>query len=154
MAAASLFLDFHGERLLVRHGQSNDILLVVENFTDKDWYKLFNYIQSLDKTGVKKANAGLALAAAGPIAEYAKSREEQQTQRRKIVLDKFTEEPTKWQRYSEGGQTESQTKKIAKVMREFKQGKLHSGSKKGPIVKDRDQAVAIALSEAGVSKNK
>jgi len=38
--------------------------------------------------------------------------------------------------------------KIEKVMREYKEGKLHSGSKKGPVVKDRKQAVAIALSEA------
>lgn len=38
--------------------------------------------------------------------------------------------------------------KVQKVMREFKQGKLHSGSKKGPAVKDRKQAIAIALSEA------
>lgn len=34
------------------------------------------------------------------------------------------------------------------VMKEFKQGKLHSGSKKGPVVKDRKQAIAIGLSEA------
>ncbi len=39
-----------------------------------------------------------------------------------------------------------------RVMREFKEGKLHSGSKKGPKVKSRKQAVAIALSEAGKSK--
>ena len=38
--------------------------------------------------------------------------------------------------------------KVAKVMREFKGGKLHSGSKTGPKVKNRKQAVAIALSEA------
>jgi hypothetical protein len=42
--------------------------------------------------------------------------------------------------------------KVRKVMREFKEGTLHSGSKKGPVVKDRKQAVAIALSEAGMSK--
>jgi hypothetical protein len=36
-------------------------------------------------------------------------------------------------------------------MREFGQGKLHSG-KKGPVVKSRKQAIAIALSEAGKSK--
>ena len=36
-------------------------------------------------------------------------------------------------------------------MRKFKQGTLHSGSPKGPIVKGRKQAVAIALSEAGMS---
>lgn len=38
--------------------------------------------------------------------------------------------------------------KVEKVMREFKEGALHSGSKKGPQVKSRKQAVAIALSEA------
>lgn len=38
--------------------------------------------------------------------------------------------------------------KIVKVMREYKHNKLHSGSKKGPKVKSRSQAIAIALSEA------
>lgn len=38
--------------------------------------------------------------------------------------------------------------KVHKVMKEFKEGKLHSGSKKGPIVTRRKQAVAIALAEA------
>jgi len=37
--------------------------------------------------------------------------------------------------------------KVHKVMREFKHGTLHSGSKKGPKVKSRQQAIAIALSE-------
>ena len=44
-------------------------------------------------------------------------------------------------------------KKIGRVMREFKAGKLHSG-KKGPVVKSPKQAIAIALSEAGMSKKK
>ena len=38
--------------------------------------------------------------------------------------------------------------KVQKVMHEFKTGTLHSGSKKGPKVKSRKQAIAIALSEA------
>lgn len=38
--------------------------------------------------------------------------------------------------------------KIAKVMHEFKEGKLHSGSKSGPRVKNPKQAIAIALSES------
>lgn len=41
--------------------------------------------------------------------------------------------------------------KVEKVMREFKGGTLHSG-KGGPVVKSRKQAVAIALSEAGMAK--
>jgi hypothetical protein len=43
-------------------------------------------------------------------------------------------------------------KKVGKVMHEFKTGSLHSGSKKGPVVKNPKQAIAIALSEAGKSK--
>ncbi len=39
-------------------------------------------------------------------------------------------------------------KKIKRVMKEFSEGKLHSGSKKGPIVKNPMQAVAIGYSEA------
>ena len=39
-------------------------------------------------------------------------------------------------------------------MTEFKEGKLHSGSKVGPKVKSPKQAVAIAMHEAGVSKLK
>ncbi len=38
--------------------------------------------------------------------------------------------------------------KISKVMKEFSEDKLHSGSKKGPKVSSKKQAVAIALSEA------
>jgi hypothetical protein len=44
--------------------------------------------------------------------------------------------------------------KIGKVMKEFKAGSLHTGSKKGPVVKNPKQAVAIAYSEAGMSKKK
>lgn len=44
--------------------------------------------------------------------------------------------------------------KIKKVMSEFKHDKLHSGSKKGPLVKSPAQAKAIAMSESGLSKKK
>lgn len=43
--------------------------------------------------------------------------------------------------------------KVGKVLREYKAGSLHSG-KGGPVVKSKRQALAIALSEAGVSKSK
>jgi hypothetical protein len=41
--------------------------------------------------------------------------------------------------------------KVAKVMREYKNGTLNTG-KPGPKVKSRQQAIAIALSEAGKAK--
>lgn len=47
-----------------------------------------------------------------------------------------------------GGMTKASAAKIPKVMSEFKAGDLHSGSKSGPVVKNRKQAVAIAMSEA------
>ena len=37
--------------------------------------------------------------------------------------------------------------KVEKVMGEFKAGALHSGSKSGPVVKSRKQAIAIGMSE-------
>jgi hypothetical protein len=45
-------------------------------------------------------------------------------------------------------------KKVKKVLHEMKEGKLHSGSKKGPVVTNPRQGLAIALSEAGVTKKK
>jgi hypothetical protein len=45
-------------------------------------------------------------------------------------------------------------KKVEKVMGEYKRGTLHSGSPRGPVVKKRGQAIAIALSEAGMSKKR
>ena len=42
-------------------------------------------------------------------------------------------------------------KKIKKVMKEYKEGKLDIGKSK-KTVKSRKQAIAIALSEAGKSK--
>ena len=45
-------------------------------------------------------------------------------------------------------------KQVAKVMREYKKGTLRSGSAKGPKVTKKKQAVAIAMSEAGMSKKR
>jgi hypothetical protein len=51
-------------------------------------------------------------------------------------------------------QTKKQSAKIGKVMHEYKAGTLNTGSKTGPVVKSRKQAVAIALSQAGMAKPK
>ena len=45
----------------------------------------------------------------------------------------------------------TQDKKISKVMREFKKGKLPIGKSKKKV-KSRKQAIAIALREAGVKR--
>lgn len=47
--------------------------------------------------------------------------------------------------------------KVEKVMREYKKGDLKSGKVgpgKGPAVKSKKQAIAIAMSEAGMAKKK
>ena len=44
--------------------------------------------------------------------------------------------------------------KIEKVMKEFKGKSLHSGSKKGPIVTNPKQAIAIAISEKKKQQSK
>jgi len=44
--------------------------------------------------------------------------------------------------------------KVKMVMDEWKAGTLHSGSKKGPIVRSQRQAVAIALNQSGQSRAK
>lgn len=56
--------------------------------------------------------------------------------------------------YSKGGKATAGDKKMSKVMGEFKSGELHSGSKKGPAVTSRKQAVAIAMSEARKASKK
>ena len=60
--------------------------------------------------------------------------------------------------YTEKGKKEAdtyakKTGKVSKVMTEYKEGTLHSG-KKGPVVKSKKQAIAIALSEAGMKMKK
>ncbi len=60
---------------------------------------------------------------------------------RTIASKKLTESPTA-------------RKKVKKVMHEYKEGTLRTGSKHGPKVRSRKQAIAIALSEAGASNKK
>jgi hypothetical protein len=43
---------------------------------------------------------------------------------------------------------------VKQEMEKFKAGTLHSGSSNGPVVTNPKQAVAIAMSEAGMSKKK
>lgn len=52
------------------------------------------------------------------------------------------------------GKKKMREAKIKKVMKEFDEGKLHSGSKKGPIVTNKRQALAIGYSEAKRAKKK
>ena len=49
--------------------------------------------------------------------------------------------------------TDAEKNRLKKVMKEFKSGKLKSGGS-GKKVKNKKQAIAIALSEAGLSKKR
>lgn len=51
-------------------------------------------------------------------------------------------------------ETKKEKAKVSKVMKEGYSRKLHSGSKKGPIVTKPSQMKAIAMNEAGVSRKK
>ena len=50
--------------------------------------------------------------------------------------------------------TKKQVAKTGKVMHEYKAGTLNTGSKTGPVVKSRKQAVALAMNQAGMTKKK
>ena len=52
-----------------------------------------------------------------------------------------------------GKTTDKKQRKASKVMREFKKGKLNIG-KSNKKVKNRKQAVAIALNEAGIKQKR
>ena len=52
-----------------------------------------------------------------------------------------------------GTTTDKKQRKVSKVMREFKKGKLNIG-KSNKKVKNRKQAVAIALNEAGIKQKR
>lgn len=44
--------------------------------------------------------------------------------------------------------------RMEEEMHKYKHGELHSGSKRGPKVRSRRQAIAISLSESGQSRGK
>ncbi len=53
-----------------------------------------------------------------------------------------------------GASKKAKQNRMHDEMSKFKSGSLHSGSKKGPKVKSRAQAIAIAMNESGQGKKK
>jgi hypothetical protein len=53
-----------------------------------------------------------------------------------------------------GAPKKAQQTRVTSELAKFKEGSLHSGSKQGPKVTSRKQAIAIAMSEAGLSKTR
>lgn len=52
------------------------------------------------------------------------------------------------------GHESAMKRKMKKVFKEYGEGKLHSGSKRGPVVKNRKQAIAIALNSGRKAEGK
>lgn len=55
-------------------------------------------------------------------------------------------------RLSKSAPKKAKAARMETELHKFKVGKLRSGSKRGPVVKSRKQALAISLSESGQSK--
>jgi len=76
-----------------------------------------------------------------------------------IVCDKLNIETPEGKFMKKPTTKTGKAAKVAKVMGEYKRGTLHAGvnpkgPKKAPLAKNRKQAVAIALSQAGIKKKK
>jgi len=99
-----------------------------------------------DLTGDRKVTRADVLKGRGVFKKGGEVKKEGSTKKGILII--IGNKDKKPKEMKKGGQA-----KVSKVMKEFGKGKLHSG-KKGPVVKSRKQAVAIALSEAGMSKKK
>ena len=53
-----------------------------------------------------------------------------------------------------GASKKAKRARMRSEMHKFKHGTLHSGSKRGPKVRSRKQAIAIGLSESGQSRKR
>lgn len=51
-----------------------------------------------------------------------------------------------------GASKSAKSARMQDEMHKFQRGGMHSGSKSGPVVTSRDQAIAIGLNESGQSK--
>lgn len=80
----------------------------------------------------------------GDIKTFKKEAEEDRELIKKLKKDGSKKKDPKKSRKKDDRKKE----KVERVMHEWKEGELHSGSKKGPNVTNKKQAVAIALSEA------
>lgn len=102
--------------------------------------------KSHEKNGkkMKKKGKGLSvlIALGSPMKKKATRKKAKPKKRRLTAYDK---------KLMKTGRKED---KVADVLEEYKMGKLRSGSKRGPKVKSRKQALAIALREAGIKKKR
>jgi len=115
-------------------------------------------MRAMAKGGMAKGgmNCGMAKGGKVPMEKWEASKEDLQQDKKlaakhgmsleaweKSSMDKKHDTQQSMKGMAKGGMS-----KVGKVMGEYKAGDLHSGSKSGPVVKSRKQAVAIGMSEA------
>jgi hypothetical protein len=139
-------VQMSGKKMANGGNLSENTIKVKVNYLEQQYFQLekemeipFSDFKEYDKTG--KISSDLQ----GQLESAISS--EQWIEKSPVSI---TITPVANNKMASGGQTQAQRNKVAKVMGEFKDGTLYSSS--GDKVTNRKQAIAIALSEAGLSK--
>ena len=97
----------------------------------------------------KKSKVGVLIAIKAKPKKMAKEEMHDKEKKNKYKPEKMKKEKShKDKEHKKDSYKDKFRRKVKGEMEEFKEGKLHSGSKTGPVVSNPRQALAIALNSA------